>query len=558
MNYETPDEVAGQNHSEPMDPKFVVQGATYSVRALWRAKPRDWEKPCILSALVLSLACCGPGCGEDPFCQTAFDPYGEDVGDRVSAYFIATTPSNSVGGQREPSIYVDFSNGMVHAYKGNPSNSNVMKAIGQKFIDPKVNWYRLGDDSIKQLNSLANYQLYNMVTDANSFSKDIMAPLQRTLERIVSDGREALFITDFEEYSPSSREEMLGYGKDHFKRWLQAGNKLSVFANDYVEKGVTKRLFFLVFSHGQGAPNGLLDKFKQATGGVFDHAQFDLTNQAWSVTNHYPKEGVGGIWYNSEAGDAVASNVFELDNTRYINGLAKHGRPFEFYPIDLPWSYVKRTAEAEKGEDKDFLLLGGLKLDVSNNSAFELKDMELEVRDVTADYEHFARCMVATQHVPRTEKDPVSGNMRFHAEEDDPIALECYEPDGRIKDRYKYTPVEHPLLKEVLTFGRERFINGLNDPKAVDLMITDLHPSFDASKLSSTRLLRVDMVIKAVQDRSQDGSLDRFKWDSLTKKGDKNESLYYSIKETLQDPDLSPERAHRVLYTYFILTPAER
>lgn len=516
----------------------------------------------VLSVLMVALAGCSPETSDDPFTQVGFDAYDGLKSTRVGDYFKAVNAGARVASINPPVIYVDFSNGMIQAYTSSTANSDVMKAIGQKFVDPAITWFKLGNDSIAQLSELKNYQLYNTVTDPKSYAKEIMAPIQRTLERIVSSTSESLLITDFEEYTPDRREQMLGYGKDHFKRWLMAGNKLTIFSNPYEEKTkdgrtVTKRLNFIVFSIGQGGPDGLLDRFRKAIEGIGMSVPFELTNGSYRVTNSYVKEGVGGLWYNTKAPDDAGRNVFEMENAAYVNGLAVYGVPFEFYPLELPWSYVDKTRHAEQGEGMQHFLRG-LVLDASNNGSYGLVSVSVEAHDVTEDFEHFARCQEALKHVPKVVSDPDHGYKRFADDEADPIALGCYDSTGTIKAEWKYAPKERAEVKEAFTLAETLFQEKLKEsPGAVELAI-DFHKEFKPEALAGARLLRLDVVVKSTQDRSQDAALSAMKWESTTMKGRQNESLYYSIKETLQDPALAPERSHPVLYTYFILTPPEQ
>lgn len=514
--------------------------------------------PVMFLAVVLS-GCVTDSGHEDPFLE--FDPYDESKGARVTEYFSTVSGTAALRPQGPPSIYVDFSSGMIQAYTSNEANGAVMEAVGQKFVDPAITWFKLGNDSIKPLNELKNDKLYNLVTDKSKYGKETVAPLQRALERIVSEPKEALLITDFEEYTPDRTEQLLGYGKDHFKKWLLAGNKLTLFSNKYFEKTkdgrqVQKRLNFMVFSIGQGAANGLLEQFEKAILGKTMDSRFDLTNGAFTVVPDYPKEGVGGIWRNPDAADEEGQNVFEMDGAAYVNGFAAHGTPFEFYPLDgLPWSYVDKT---RLGEDKMAHFLRNLFLNASNTSSYALKEMAVEVYDVTADYEHFARCMEVAKHVPKVVKDPDHGYLRFADDEEDPIALVCYDSTGTIKPEWVYAPKERPVLKEVFSLAEELFNTKLRtDPAKVELAI-DFHPEFDASKLTAARMVRVDLVVKGTQDASQDATLDAMIWTSAIKRDRENKSLYYSIRETLQDPAIAPERSHPVLYSYFILVAATK
>jgi hypothetical protein len=79
----------------------------------------------ILSIVLISR--CGTE-SSDPFDQTGFNPWDNNLNNRVETYFDASQPQSATqsGGSR---VYIDFSNGLVQAYKGNVDNASMLEKM---------------------------------------------------------------------------------------------------------------------------------------------------------------------------------------------------------------------------------------------------------------------------------------------------------------------------------------------------------------------------------------------------------------------------------------------
>jgi hypothetical protein len=459
---------------------------------------------------------------------------------------------------------VDFSNGLVQAYQGNPKNGEMINAIAGKLIDPAITWHSMAAGTITSMAGMRNTALFTQVTDPRSYSKEIMAPIQATLDTITRGDREALLVTDFEEYETDGKEKFFPYAKDHFKRWMLKGNRITLFANNYSEKTkdkrlVDKQLYFVVFSvgSGEGEKNLLTLVQKALEGRVSPDHRLDLYNKPFSAATAYTKEGEGGIYYNTKAATSAARNPFEMDQSLFVDG-SKKGDAFEFYPLGMSWSYVDQVQTAEKQEGLTYFL-SGLKVNAAGNDAYAFGGLGLRVCDVSEDFQRFACCAEVPKHKPETVVDPDKGHVRFsdaQKEKADPIAELCYDSIGTMKPEWAYAPpAALTEVPEVFQLNEELLANQLKaDPKAVEARIL-FHPNFKGDgPVGAVRLLRVDVVVAQSQDLATDPRLEAYKWSSTTVKDKVNESLYTSLRETLQDPDLKPEKVQPVLHTYYILT----
>jgi len=448
-------------------------------------------------------------------------------------------------------VFIDFSDGMLFAYTDNTQNAQMLENITHKLTAPNIIWYGLGGGEIYPLD-FHSTQLYNKVTDTKSYSKEIMAPIEQTIKQITDANSEALFITDFEEYTPDKREQFENFAKDYFTNWLTKGNSIDFFITDYTEKTkdrrqVVKHLYFTVFST---ANNKLLDDIQYALKDRgYNYRYFSLTSNFYTLTNKYASEKKGGIYYDEKGNDIVCV----MDENRFINGMKKSNQLYEYYPFQESWKNIVANSRAlmEEGVPKPFTaLFRNLFMDASNEDVYQLKKLEIKVSDVTADFVFYVKTQEALKHKPKLSKD-AQGNSIFDPEENDPIALECYTPEGELLPEWVYAPKEIKKINELFALDEVIFQNSVKntDKKEIEIAIK-YDDNFDISTLKNFYgLLRADVVI-ADCEPSLSNLENLFAWESVTTNGKKNTSLSEAIRNTLDR--VNPNG--KIIYTYFIQT----
>ena len=131
---------------------------------------------------------------------------GEDVKIDMPAEVKAYYDKDIVSAEEKDmvSAYFDLSNGIIEAYKTNPNAEQVMKqTVNRLTSGENCTVYSMADDKIEPL-ELKQTALYNKIVDASSYSRQ-MAPIEKTLSQIIAEGKSALLVTDFEEYTPDKR-----------------------------------------------------------------------------------------------------------------------------------------------------------------------------------------------------------------------------------------------------------------------------------------------------------------------------------------------------------------
>lgn len=501
----------------------------------------------LISLLIVS---CSTKSG-DPFDQAGFNAFDNNLNKRVEAYFDGGQPQAGNLPAQAPKVYIDFSNGLVQAYAGGNGNAAMLEKITQKLTGPDIEWFGLGRDMIYPLD-FPTTQLFNKVTDPQSYASQMIAPIEDAVKLITSSNSDALLVTDFEEYTEDKKEQFENFAKGYFIDWLSRGNSINFFITKYNEKttygpDVEKRLYFIVFNYG--VEKKLLGDINYALKERgFKYETFSLSTEFYTLTNEYGSEKKGGNYYDEQGTDILCV----LDANQYINGLKRSDKNFEFYAFLQPWGDISKDSKSlmEAGVPKPFTdFFRKLYINASNDDVFQLKGLEVKVSDVTNDFLFFSKTREAKKHKPLLAKD-ANGNSIFAETESDPIALSCYDTKGNLLTEWEYKPLSTTPLNEVFELNSELYKNGFKESKNNIEIGTKYHPNFDGTQITNPGgLLRVDIVISECNPNFEKLN-DLFSWKSTTVRDKRNESLSEAIRNTLKE--VNPQG--KAIYSYFIKT----
>lgn len=500
------------------------------------------------TSLFLSLLYFLSGCSGDKDAGpwSNYKPLNE-IDKHIQGYYDASLGEAANPKSGSPAVYVDFSDGLIQAYKGN-ENVQIVQAICNKLLDSNIEWYSLGASKITKLEYNSNL-LFNKVSDPTQY-KDIMAPIQKALKEITASSNDALLITDFEEYTSDGKEQFENYPKTYFTEWIKKGNAITFFYTDYTETNkktkvtTQKHLYYTVFTHGKETATSFVSMIRDALKGRFNPKVFELNNSPYSVSNDY-----GG---NENTG--IANTTFAKWVNLNFNALTEKKLPFEVIGINKPWNddlekYIQRIIKNEKG-----LFISKLLLNAADQSAYKLSKVAVNVYDVSTDYEKYAQCVEAKNHIPVLVKDSKKDLVWDEASKKDPIIKECYAPNTTaLKKEWIYNP-STPSSKEwpeVFDFNKDIFNSHLkNEPGKIELQ-TILHKNYRQKNIKKENaLIRIDYVIDEATFNDANPQLMDFQWNSLTVKGKVNNSLSEAIRNTLQNPVINPKG--KIIYSYYI------
>lgn len=504
------------------------------------------NKPIIFSLTAIFLfGACGPK-GADTWGNCK--PLNE-IDKYIQGYYDASLGEAVNPKKGHPVVYVDFSDGLIQAYSGNPTNGQIIQAITNKLLSPEIEWNALGGSQINKLEYNSN-ELFNKVNDASQY-KEIMAPIQDALKQITTSNNDALLITDFEEYTSDKTEQFENYPKTYFTEWLKKGNSITFFyANAYTEKnkksGITtqKHLYFTVFTYGKPTETSMVSQIKDAFKGRIVTTEFDLNNNPYAVSNDYGGKDNTGI----------ANQTFSKWANLNINASADKKLPYEVIGINKPWDkdlerYIQNIINKEQG-----LFMTKLYLNALDQSSYKLNKVAVKVYDISDDYVQYARCDEAKKHIPILTKDAKKDLVWNASTKKDPIIKECYETNKTdIKKDWIYKPADLSSNEqpEIFDFDKEIFSGHLkNDPGKIELR-TVFHPNYKLKNIKSKNaFLRIDYVIEDVSFNDSNPQLADFQWSSITQKSKPNTSLSEAIRNTLQDPSINPKG--KIIYSYYI------
>ncbi len=417
------------------------------------------------------------------------------------------------------SVYVDMSDGMNSAYASQDARTILQSIINKLAANNAIQFFGLADMEITPL-QMSHTELYNHILNPASYDKQ-KAPIEKTLEKIVSENKPAVLLSDFEEYKGSVIEHA-AYAKKYFIEWLAKGYKITFYKWPFVENGKEKLMFIAVFDDNADRLDSLVaNAIAMANPGIPRYVlgghDFNFPMQA-----AYLNVKEGGNYHNSKGEDAVTaviSNGGAEDYYRYSRPVATadgqggaflpldshYGAYAEYYPLGVNWADAIKNAQAYQDpgvpEDDRFThLFSKLYIDFGAQNGYNIDEVEVRTFDMM-------ETMKAVSDSTFNEVKAPEINIFLKA---------SMEPAEGMSGSWK-----------------ELFI--------------DFDSQFDGSfsgGVDPATLIRANLVIGKVSVNIAEAT-DFFSWEG-------NPSLADSVKETLTAGSSSPEG--RILYSYYLKT----
>jgi hypothetical protein len=508
------------------------------------------NKNVFLSIAAVAIAVL-PSCNKNE--ETPFDNPLSVYQDEISNYFDASLGKEAKVPTGNQSVYVDFSDGLVQAYTSE-TNTKVVDYISQKMVGSSIDWYGLGKNhnGVGKLEYANDRDIYNKVISPTSYS-DIMAPIEEALKKISVSSNDALLITDFEEYTPDGKEQPYAYAKDYFTKWIEAGNSITFYYSEYTEKNGKsklsgqKNLYFVIFNYGGVNENSLLTKFEKAieNRNLAGLKKFEINPNPYSVNNDYGGKEKTGLTLDPDVENKSSLEIGDKEGAVlfYQNGFLNNSKPYEAFEFgqslnDVFDFYFKEERRFSKK----------LYLDATNNASYILKNVKVQVTDVTADYTRYIQSLEAKKNIPVFIKDAGNNDVWDEESMNNPIITECYEKNTKtLKKEYQYAHTPSVAIPEIFDFDASIFSDRLkNSPKEVEF-VTTFHKNFSGKFTNTDQvILRLDYIVETTEE-NYSGQLDAFKWKSVITSGFENNSLYESIRNTLQ-----AVKPKGILYSFFL------
>ncbi len=471
--------------------------------------------------------------------------------------YISNYHDNSIGIQSieksgNQAVYIDFSDGIKVAMEF-PTINSLFRYISGQLTGEQIDWFGLGEKNYSGLGRIPfekNRDFFNLVTSPKSYD-DIYAPIEDALKLITDAQNDALLITDFEEYTKDRTEQLSPYAMPYFRKWLDEGNSITFYYLPYDETNnsfsSTKNIYFVLFTYGRITSESLQHRFQNAIksrSGLEDLKVYEINPNPYVVLNNYGGKNKSGLTPDEisitdlNVGDEA--NVIRFFTNGYANGLGQYEAiEFSYQLNELYQFYFFSSRRFSRN----------LFLDASQDKIYELKNIKVNVIDVTDDYERFVKYTEAKKVHPALVKDEGNNDVWDDESAANSIVVESYIEntiDLKKEMEYQYNP--GATLTEIFDFDQVVFSDRLkNSPEEVEL-ITTFHNNFSGKlKSSQTQILRVDYLIEDTEEIYSDQLLD-FKWKSIINESNGiNSSLFESIRNTLQ-----AVKPKGILYSYYL------
>lgn len=418
--------------------------------------------------------------------------------DKLEKYVNLSNPAPAQLNNAE-AVYFDFSDGMNSAF-ASPEAKEVLQSLVNKLNgkNSSATFYSLANNNIAEISAGSDTELYNRIMNPDSYANN-SAPIQAALEKIVSEKKPALLITDYEEYN-NRQIQQAAYAKESFIQWLAGGYTIYFYEWDYVEGNKQKKLFVTVFD----------DSYKRLLSKVYDAIDpveksfvktFVLGGRDFAFPEMIAREGAN---YHNENGKDVVTCVTKIVNYNKPQADAEghpdsfaplsnlFGPMAQYYPLGADWEGVKMNAKGRQ----DFHLFSKLYVNLNAQSGYEVKQVE-------------ARAFNVGETV-----DSIASTTKIVAPE-----IEKFVKASIVKIK------DMPDWEEIIVDFDEVF-----------------NPEKLPANMASTDLIRINLQISEALPRIEEARK-FFSWQG-------NNSLAASVINTLQASEVNP--TGRLLFSYFL------
>ena len=457
-------------------------------------------------------------------------------------------------------IYQDFSDGFQEAWK-DANSMEFYKVFAGALVKNSTKFYVVGERSMDRIEGMSLTALFARVTNPKNYNRNYAA-LDSALNKIVAEKKRAVFVTDGELFTKNSGESELPWARNGFAQWLKAGNKLSFFVTDFVEKKKNKHVFYMIFTPASEVGSAtevaatLEYALKNSPGLKYD--VFHFQNNAFALKTGFDGKNPGSF----DMDLAVADYAFNAKNS------------WEYAAIDLGWADIHKYFVDNAYDDNDKPIEGGrplignrasggrpayFTLDASQMEFYTVKSVSLNVYSIYDDFYLYAKS-VKCKNNPREMKKSANGEVEIDPSTEMPIVLSEGEPgcynldDGTLLPMYNYSPKPVKKLTDVLVLNKKHFFDTMSHNAKGEIEI-QVAPNFDGKSLSDehANLLKLELVIDSISPDSNlntNEHLNVFKWEG--QKLAQNNAMYHSVVHALRDA--VPQS--QVLFTWYVRTPA--
>ena len=424
-------------------------------------------------------------------------------------------------------IYYDLSDGMKFAYQDNTLKDYLSDITNR--INGSWNVYGLVTGQVEPISERGS-ELYAKVN--REPYTDIKAPIEESMKDVIRKRMPSLIVSDLEEYQTINGKTEIqhrsAYAKNYFSQWLKMGGQIYFFVMDYKEpvnqKSKTsamkdKHLFFVAFDNAEGEVRNFVEKAIEIR--PKSYRTFNLSNKTYSLSTSYANATQGGNYHDSNGMDIISAVNEKIGEEDYfINDFENN---WEFYPCFVSWNDMLKNAkdmqnpEVPKTDQYEHFL-SKLFITFEDEDAFKIDNLDITVTNIQEDFEKYKNYATAMK------------------------CLDEKNENGSVSPEYKSVQGTKVL---------DMFKVSMNETKEKGKyeICVDFSDNFNGqnAKVNEGDMLKLDITIGNVQKGNIQNMEDNFVWNDVD---DKNEAIFQSVLNTLDDTNISPKG--KLVYTYYV------
>lgn len=471
---------------------------------------------------------------------------GDGFQRQLTDYLKKDLPKVTVSSEKY-AAYFDFT-GVLTAYSDS-NTAQTFNGLTQKITSQgdKFDNYKLSDSKIEPLSGEFSPAQQFAILHNTTGKAAFFAPIEKTLGKIADEGRPAVLVTDFEEYTPAGIVYKQAYATPYFEKWLSRGGDITFYVTNYTEGSVPKHLYYVVFDYNQ---HNLLKMVEEGLQGKpKNYQRFTLSTNSYPMATAYLNANAGGTYHDANGEDIVFGSVEDgnmPDCHFMIDSLRAESYVFANNWTDSYSNAKEQTKDNDPTNPAFTHVFDNLFVDLSHSDSYRLKRMAVKVTDVQADFDKYTAYFTAINNRPKIERQDGELIVDFSGAED---GKPYYDDNGKILPEYDYikAPGKTGDVQDMLVFDDNLFERTYGkDPSKTELAVT-FSPNFNGTLSPNITdpgdLLRIDIVIADAEICPQSKINELFYWPG-------NDCLSSAIKNVLQD--LMP--IGKPIYSYFVRT----
>ena len=407
--------------------------------------------------------------------------------------------SKASNNQIKTNVFVDLSDGIT---KFALKDQNNKKLLEQFFFgvqnEDNLSYYELSSDSVIKYSDTQALSYFTNTghKDANGKLKQ-GAPIDKAFNIIAGDDDLGIVITDGELYDSKAKQvSMNPWASDALKQWFGKNGSLEIIYTDFSESNsgqtFNKHMYLMVFIPNNYSGNFIssLKKDLTSSGVQFKSDTYSTNVSDLYDRDSYPNAQTPGTIQLNTYGDT--EGYFSDDNFEYINltNIA------EFNTSNDGIVYYLRDVGDENGKPFNYPIVEKLFIDLEAITNYDVKEVKINVSNVTEDFNRFKRNYYALKNKPKISKDETGKDML--TEDNYLIFDECSLVD--IDGDYPYDTFQKVLkdtkedylnvLKANYNFELPKADNRLNDFIFID---NDAGMNNQANKQKFETVLKFDL-----------------------------------------------------------------